>query len=112
MYINQIDNLFDGIINNFNIFSEKKKVFDKYSKDQNYVKYQNDIVNLIKDFTLNINKKEIKSITQKQSHIEMIIDIMKRYCAFYIYLGIAYNYKGGRDLFVTNLKIISLKIKK
>ena len=65
MYINQIDNLFDGIINNFNIFSEKKKVFDKFSKDQNYVKYQNDIVNLIKDFTLNINNTALLLVTTR-----------------------------------------------
>ena len=76
MYINQIDNLFDGIINNFNIFLIKKNVFNKFSKDNNFVKFQNEITN---------------------------IDIIKRYCAFYIYLGIAYNYTGDRELFITNM---------
>ena len=103
MYINQIDNLFDGVINNFNIFLEKKKVFEKISKDSNYVKFQNTIIDLIKEFTLNINNKEIDSIIHKKSHKDLILNIIKRYCAFYIYLGISYNYKDGRDLFVTNL---------
>ena len=35
--------------------------------------------------------------------IQYIIDIIKRYCAFYIYLGIAYYYKGDRELFITNV---------
>lgn len=31
------------------------------------------------------------------------MNIIKRYCAFYIYLGIAYYYQGGRDLYITNI---------
>ena len=50
MYINQIDNLFDGVINNFYIFLQKKKVFERFSEDQNFVKYMNDIIDIIKLF--------------------------------------------------------------
>ena len=31
------------------------------------------------------------------------MNIIKRYCAFYIYLGIGYYYEGGRDLYITNI---------
>lgn len=103
MYINKIDNLIDGIINNFYNFTNEKKVFEKFLEDENFVKFQNDILNYIKEFTLKINKKEIKNIVDSERYIDIIINIIKRYCAFYIYLGIAYNYTAGRDLFITNI---------
>lgn len=103
MYINKIDNLIDGIINNFYNFAMEKKIFEKFLKDENFVKFQNDILNYIKEFTLKINKKEIKDIVENDKYVDIILNIIKRYCAFYIYLGIAYNYTSGRDLFVTNI---------
>ena len=103
MYINQIDNLFDGVINNFNNFLEKKNIFDKISKDSNFVKFQNTILDTIKEFISNVNVKEINQLVEEKNHQDIIINIIKRYCAYYVYLGISYNYKGGRDLFITNL---------
>ena len=111
MYINQIDNLFDSIINNFNSFLIKRKIFDKFSKDINFVKFQNEILEIIKDFIKEINIKEIGLLTNKQQRIEYILDIIKRYCAFYIYLGIAYNYMGDREIFITNMIETSKNIK-
>ena len=111
MYINQIDNLFDGIINNFNIFLIKKNVFNKFSKDNNFVKFQNEITNIIKEFIAELNLKEIETILGNKKQIPYIIEIIKRYCAFYIYLGIAYNYTGDRELFITNIIETSKNIK-
>jgi hypothetical protein len=111
MYINQIDKLFDDIINYFNIFLIKKKIFDIFSKDTNFVKYQNKILDTIQEFIKNINMSDIKNITANIQHIEYIIEIIKRYCAFYIYLGIAYYYTGGRELFITNIIETSKNIK-
>jgi hypothetical protein len=103
MFISEIDNYIDGIINNFYIFIEKKKFIFELRKDENFVKYQNKIINIIKDFISNINNKELKSIVTNENHINYIYDIIKRYCAFYIYLSIAFHYKAGRDLFITNI---------
>jgi hypothetical protein len=111
MYINQIDNLFDGVINNFYIFLQKKKVFERFSDDQNFVKYMNDIIDTIKLFIQELNIKEIESLINSSSHTKYIMEIIKRYCAFYIYLGIAYHYKGDRDLFITNIVETSKNIK-
>jgi hypothetical protein len=111
MYINQIDNLFDGIINNFYIFLNKKKIFERFSEDQNFVKYMNDIIDTIKLFMDELNNKEIEELINYKSHTKYIIEIIKRYCAFYIYLGIAYYYKGDRDLFITNIVETSKNIK-
>uniref|UniRef100_A0A6C0HVH9 Uncharacterized protein n=1 Tax=viral metagenome TaxID=1070528 RepID=A0A6C0HVH9_9ZZZZ len=111
MYINQIDNLFDGIINNFYIFLNKKKSFDRFSDDQNFVKYMNEIIDTIKLFIDDLNLKEIEELIYSKSHTKYIIEIIKRYCAFYVYLGIAFYYKGDRDLFITNIIETSKNIK-
>jgi hypothetical protein len=111
MYINQIDNLFDGIINNFYIFLQKKKIFERFSDDQNFVKYMNEIIDTIKLFIQELNIKEIEDLINSKTHSKYIIEIIKRYCAFYIYLGIAYLYKGDRDLFITNIVETSKNIK-
>ncbi len=111
MYINQIDNLFDGVINNFYIFLHKKKVFERFSEDQNFVKYMNEIIDTIKLFIQELNIKEIEVLIKSKAHVKYVTEIIKRYCAFYIYLGIAYYYKGDRDLFITNIVETSKNIK-
>ncbi len=111
MYINQIDNLFDGILNKFYIYLSKKKIFERFTEDQNFVKYLNDIVDIIKLFIDELNTKEIDDLIKSKSHKIFIIDVIKRYCAFYIYLGIAYYYKESRDLFITNIIETSKNIK-
>ena len=103
MYVNQVDDLFDSILNKFNDFLIKEKAFQKLSSDTNFVKFQNEIVGFIKKFIDSIPKKDIVDIIKKESYFDSVLNIIKRYCAFYIYLGIAYNYEGDRDLFITNI---------
>lgn len=107
MYINQIDDLFDMILNKLNDYLEKNDCFKKLNLDTNFVKYQNNILKYIKEFIETISKKEILNIIIENSLYDNIINIIKRYCAFYIYLGIGYYYEGGRDLFITNIIEIS-----
>jgi hypothetical protein len=104
MYINKIDDLFDGCLNKLYEYIQEKKIFEKLTKDTNFVKYQNEILEYLKDFTnKNISKKDILGLIKNESYYEYINGILKRYCAFYIYLGIAFYYEGGRDLFITNI---------
>jgi hypothetical protein len=99
MLINKIDELFDSTLNNFFDFLYKKDTFKKLSKDSNFVVYHEDILFLIKDFIKTINLDKYINI-KNESYIKNII---KRYCVFYIYLGIAYYYTAGLDLFITNI---------
>jgi len=103
MYVNQVDDLFDSILNKFYDFLISEKLFEKIKLDSNFVKYQNDIMNSIKKFIESLSKKDIIEIIKNESYYEIILNIIKRYCAFYIYLGIAYNYESGRDLYITNI---------
>jgi hypothetical protein len=107
MYINQIDELFNNILNNFFEFIKKHNVFKKIILDVNFILYQNEILLIIKDFIETISKKEILDLIKKENNLEFIYNTIKRYCAYYIYLGIAYYYEGGRDLYVTNIIEIS-----
>ena len=103
MYVNQVDDLFDGILNKFNDFLVNEGAFKKLNTDINFVKYQNDILLLIKKFIESIPKKDIIEVIKNPSYYESILNIIKRYCAFYIYLGISYYYQGTRDLYITNI---------
>ena len=103
MFINQIDKIFDSILNKFFNFLFKKDIFKKYCKDANFVVYQEDILLIIKEFIKIIEKEDLLKIIKDKNNIDYIYNIIKRYCAFYIYLGIAYYYDEGRDLFITNI---------
>ena len=59
MYVNMVDDLFDGILNKFNIFLSNEKAFTKLNSDTNFVKFQNDILSYIKKFIESISKKDI-----------------------------------------------------
>ena len=103
MYINSLDEIFDSIINKFNVFLKNKKFFEEISRNDNFVRYHKNILIIIKKFISSLDVKKILKLVNTQTNLNTIIDIVKRYCGFYIYLGICYNYKGSRNLFVTNL---------
>ena len=84
-------------------YNMKKEIFKNFSKDENFVKYQNEIINNVKNFIDNLNKTELNNIITNKDNIEYILNIIKRYCMFYTYLGIGYYYKKSRDLFITNI---------
>ncbi len=103
MLINQIDELFDITLNKFHDFLYKKDIFKKYNRDANFVVFQEDILLSISDFIKTIPENDILKIIKKKNYLNHIYNIIKRYCGFYIYLGIGYYYDEGRDLFITNI---------
>ena len=104
MYINKLDDLFDEIINNFYNFLNDKKAFSNLSKDINFVSTQNYIIQLIKEFIdKNVSTKNILDIIKSNNNLNTVLEVIKRYLAFYVYLSIAYIYEGGRDLYTTNI---------
>lgn len=109
MFINNIDKILNDYLDNFNKYLIDNNSFDLLKKDVNFVKYQPKIINFIKDFfEKNINdkiKKEIENSIGKNT--ELILNLIKRYSAYYIFLGMGYHYEGGRDLFITNIIEIS-----
>jgi len=103
MIINSIDEIFDIILNNFFDFLYKKDIFKKYTKDPNFVVYQEEILKLIYEYVKSVDNNDILKIMKNKDYLNNIINIIKRYCAYCIYLGIGYYYKDSRDLFITNI---------
>ena len=59
MYVTQFDELIDNVLNKFNDFLIKNKLFDKIIEDINFVKYQKDIFECIKKFIENTSETVI-----------------------------------------------------
>lgn len=109
MFINNLDTLLEEILNKFNVYLEEKNLIKKIQKEPNFVKFQPEINKTIFNF-YDKNSKMIDSKLKKiikESDKKMLNDIIIRYLAYYIFLSIGYYYKGGRDLFITNIIEIS-----
>ncbi|QTF49387.1 hypothetical protein qu_495 [Acanthamoeba polyphaga mimivirus] len=106
MYVNQIDDIIDGILN--------KLYFEGLSNDEsfnsivnsnkiNFVEYREQINKFIDDFVKSIDLTEIRKIINNKDNLNRIIDIIKRYVAYYYFLSIAYNYTGSLKDFRNNM---------
>ena len=114
----EIDILLDEIIGKFNSFIKKNKVNENFLRDVNFVKYQQNINNVIDNFIKKINLKDKTKIFKIENNLEYFIELIKKYLIYYIYMSISINYRGGKDLYITNVietsknsKNMSFKIK-
>ena len=105
MYVNKIDELIDKIIDNFyNDNIKKNSLFDKLKSEINFVKNQSVINKIISNFAKKININEIKTIIDKEENINRIINVIKRYIAYYIFLIIGYYYPDKKDhIYINNI---------
>ena len=103
MYLNNIDDLINKLIDDFYQYTLNNNIFEKIRKDNNFVKYQIDIFEYINEFIKTINKKDIINIIKNENYYNNIIYIINKYILFYIYLGIGYYYEGNLDLYIINL---------
>lgn len=103
MLITKIDEYLNEYLDKLNIFLNKKKIINVIKKEENFVSYQNEIINTIKEYIESQNEKELKSILNNKSHCNIFYDVLKRYTAYYIYLMIGYYYKHGKENYITNL---------
>lgn len=106
MYVNQIDNIIDKILDElyldflikddtFNILISGKKI--------NYVEYRDKINESIDKFVDSVDLSQIEKIINNNENLEKIIDIIKRYVAYYYFLSIAYYYTGNIKNYRNNL---------
>lgn len=104
MYINKIDELIDKIIDDFfNNVIIKKKDFVKLLKEINFVKYQLEINKVLTAYENSINKEELGKLIPNDENIKTIIETIKRYLAYYIFLTIGFFYKGKIETFINNV---------
>ena len=104
MYINKIDDIIDKIIDDFyNIVFVKDKKNNKLLSENNFVKYQNDINDIFINYNKIINISEIREIIKNEDNIVTILEIIKRYIAYYFFLFVGSFYTGTQDNYINNI---------
>jgi hypothetical protein len=101
MFINQIDQVIDDLLNNFNNYINNIDNIDDIILNKNFYKYQKNIIDIIKNFIENIDKTIITNII-KDKYYNNFINIIKKYCLLYIYLKIAYYYEDDA-MYIKNI---------
>jgi hypothetical protein len=104
MYLSKIDDLLDKLIDDF--FSVKIKSDPKFQKilsETNFVKFQKELNELLKTYSIQMNLSDIKDLF-KNSEIQIkITETIKRYLALYIFLYIGYFYTNADSTFMNNI---------
>ena len=105
MYLNEIDKLIGHTIDNFYLHVIRdndaiKKMFGK----SDFIIYQTQIYDLMLNFVaLNIDKEEIKKLVKNNDTTYQIINSLKRYIAFYIFLLIGFYYTDKEETYINNI---------
>ena len=103
MYINKIDELLDMLIDDFynkNILNEK---FMSMLNDQNFVKFQLEINKILMEYVKKIDRNSIDEIVNNAENVKTIIEIIKKYLAYYIFFTICAFYKHRKEIFINNV---------
>jgi hypothetical protein len=104
MYLNRIDDLIDKVIDDFyTIVILKNKNFRKILNEENFIKHQSQINDMINNYIKEIPEDSYNEITKKKDSIDDIFDTLKRYCITYMFLTIGAHYKGKTDIFINNI---------
>lgn len=103
MYINKIDELVDKIIDDFYNKIIVRKDVSKYFEEINFVKHQLEINKIFSDYIKNIDKEEINNILNDVENTNKIIEIIKRYIAYYIFMTFAFFYKSKYETYINNI---------
>lgn len=103
MYIDKIDELIDKIFNDFylTVILENKDL-KKILQDTDYIKYQKNINEIMINYKKKINTEEIKQLVKSNNAVHQIVETLKKYIAFYLFLTIGFFYTGKEELFINN----------
>jgi hypothetical protein len=103
MYINKIDELIDNILDDFYSYIWKSKDIASIMKESNFVKFQKQTNDVLTNYIPTINIQEIQELVTNQDNVLNIVNILKRYIAYYFFMTIAYNYRHKKDTYINNL---------
>lgn len=97
MYVTQIDNIIDQMLDKLyleELYTNETVNYLIEKKVINFVEYFDQINSSIKNFMDTIDKTAIQSIVSSKENVIHIIDIIKRYVAYYYFLYIGFYYAG------------------
>lgn len=108
MYISEIDNILDMAIDDiFENLKKYKSELEELYKTKNLMKYEKKMNEMILKLFKLIDEEALKAIIRKTANIEMVINVIKKYCAYYIFIHIGLNYKESIQTFNNNITEIS-----
>lgn len=106
MYVNQIDNIIDSLLDQLATqMADKNGVLMSIIEGSklNFVEYRDKINEFIANFMDEIDIAPIQELINNKQNLIRIIEIIKRYVAYYYFLSIAYYYTGTIKDFRNNL---------
>jgi hypothetical protein len=104
MYINKVDDLIDGIINDFYATTiSTNKMVDKLKEEVNFIRNQKEINDLLLTYIKSIPSQSINDIVNRQDSYTTIFDTLQRYIIMYLFLTIGVFYKGRPEIFINNI---------
>jgi hypothetical protein len=103
MYINKIDELIEKVIDDLYLLLLENKTFSTILKDPDFIKFQKEINELMVKVSQNVNFTQVKDIVKSSEATNQIVETIKRYIAFYIFLTIGFFYSDKNDKFVSNI---------
>ena len=105
MYVNQIDNIIDNLLNRYYIELVQDKTFRTIvdQKKLNFVEYKDGINGFIKRFAESIDISEIQKLINNRENLQQILNIISRYLAYYYFLSMAYYYSGSLKDYRNNI---------
>jgi hypothetical protein len=103
MYINKIDELIDSILDDFYNKIIIKKDVSKFFEEPNFVKYQPDINKIFVEYIKNIDTKEIDLILKDKDNTIKVIEIIKKYIAYYIFMTFGFFYSSKVETYINNI---------
>lgn len=106
MFVNQIDTIIDQILNR--LFLEglsQSSVFKKIvdGKKTDFVEFREEINDFIQKFMEKLDTNSIRRLISNKENLQKIIDIIKRYVAYYCFLYLAYHYSATIKEYRNNL---------
>ncbi len=103
MYLSKIDDLLDKLIDDFFSVKIKDQKFQKILNETNFVKFQKELNELLKTYSVQMNLNDIKELF-KNSEVQIkITETIKRYLALYMFLYIGYFYTNADSTFMNNI---------
>jgi hypothetical protein len=103
MYVNKIDELINKIINDFFTYITKHKKSKSILEEINFVKYQQEINDLMIEFMDNIDSKLIDEIVENNESKTKLKDIISRYVTMYLFMFVSASYNGKKENYINNM---------
>ena len=103
MYLNKIDLLLDKITDDFYATITKTQILKKILYETNFVKFQKELTEFLKNYCDKINLSEIEDVLKNSSIKIKIQETIKRYLCIYLFLYIGFFYGNADSTYMNNI---------